>query len=209
MPRRARQFLEALADGNASGPGYRQLIAEALVQAHAKGDAALLHDELAPSSRPSYFHEFVDHARTHGLQYLAEADYTEMHTSVPSPAVALMLAEQDGDIVAKEQYLDFLKFRTFRQTLLCRADATLDRSLPPDMAQRFCRGPDAALARRRPRSCACSPARASRRPVSPRSSTASSTSSAASRYSRRERPPLVRRGRRGSPPRFRPPTAPP
>ncbi len=136
--RRARQFLEALADGNASGPGYRQLVAEALEQAHAKGDAALLHDELAPSSRPSYFHEFVDHARTHGLQYLAEADYFEMHTSVPSPAVALLLAEQDGDIVAKEQYLDFLKFRTFRQTLLCRADVTLDRGLPPEVAQRFC-----------------------------------------------------------------------
>jgi methyltransferase-like protein len=37
-----------------------------------------------------------------------------------------------GEVIAREQYLDFLKCRTFRQTLLCRHDVRLDRTLKPE-----------------------------------------------------------------------------
>ena len=69
-----------------------------------------------------YFHEFVAHAGAHGLQYLAEADFFEMQIgAAPEPVLEALLAVED--LVRREQYLDFLKGRMFRQTLLCRAEA--------------------------------------------------------------------------------------
>jgi methyltransferase-like protein len=37
-----------------------------------------------------------------------------------------------SNIVLKEQYLDFIKGRRFRQTLLCREEVALDRSIRPE-----------------------------------------------------------------------------
>ena len=47
-----------------------------------RSDETLFHDELAAVNEPVYFHEFVSHAASCGLQYLAEADFFEMQTGV-------------------------------------------------------------------------------------------------------------------------------
>jgi hypothetical protein len=72
----------------------------------------------------------MDRAGAHGLQYLAEADFQEMgsHGFPPRLVEILDSIEQERGLVAREQYLDFLKVRRFRQTLLCHADVTLDRA---------------------------------------------------------------------------------
>jgi Predicted methyltransferase regulatory domain/Methyltransferase domain len=93
-------------------------------------DETLFHDELAAINRPVYFHEFVDHAARHGLQYLAEADFFEMQTGVLPEAVSEELLRVE-DPIRREQYLDFIKGRAFRQTLICRAELELDRSPRP------------------------------------------------------------------------------
>jgi SAM-dependent methyltransferase len=86
--------------------------------------ALLFHDDLSPHNTPFLFSEFMTKARSHGLDYLAEADYFEMSDLFLS---AESRSHLDGftavDRVAREQYLDFLKGRRFRQTLLHRADA--------------------------------------------------------------------------------------
>src|SRR3954451_24549257 len=38
----------------------------------------LFHDDLAPENRPFHFHELMERADAHGLQFLAEADFHEM-----------------------------------------------------------------------------------------------------------------------------------
>jgi hypothetical protein len=101
-----------------------------------RGDASLLHDELAAVNEPVYFHEFVAHAGRHGLQYLAEADFFEMQTgAAPEPAADALVGVEDP--VRREQYLDFLKGRTFRQTLLCRAEQAIDRAPRPGVIERL------------------------------------------------------------------------
>ena len=40
-------------------------------------------------------------------------------------------------VVEREQYLDFLKIRRFRQTLLCHQDVALDRAAPAEAVQQF------------------------------------------------------------------------
>jgi hypothetical protein len=95
-----------------------------------RSDASLLHDDLAEVNESVYFHEFVAHAARHGLQYVAEADFFEMQIGAASaPAADALLGVEDP--VRREQYLDFLKGRMFRQTLLCRAGAAVDRTPRP------------------------------------------------------------------------------
>jgi SAM-dependent methyltransferase len=95
-----------------------------------RSDETLFHDELAAVNQPVYFHEFVAHAARHGLQYLAEADFFEMQTGVlPEPVTDELLHVEDP--IRREQYLDFIKGRMFRQTLLCREELELDRSPQP------------------------------------------------------------------------------
>jgi SAM-dependent methyltransferase len=83
-----------------------------------QGDDSLFHDDLAPVNDPVWFHEFAAHAQRHGLQYLGEADSHITFEQVAGEAV---------NVIEREQYVDFLKLRPFRQTLLCRAEIPLDR----------------------------------------------------------------------------------
>ena len=95
--------------------------------------AALFHDDLSPVNRAFYFHEFAAAAARHGLQYLAEADATDMQTDgLPPDSVQLLERFGPDQVIAREQYLDFFRARAFRQTLLCHHGATLDRSPAPE-----------------------------------------------------------------------------
>ena len=89
-------------------------------------DDILFHDILAPVNQPVWFHEFAAHARRHGLRYLGEADPHEMFD------LSGRIADE-----AAEQELDFRKLRRFRQTLLCRAEASPARAIAPEQMDGF------------------------------------------------------------------------
>jgi SAM-dependent methyltransferase len=101
-----------------------------------RSDETLFHDELAAVNEPVYFHTFMAHAARCGLQYLAEADFFEMQTGVLPEAVSDELLTIE-DVIRREQYLDFIKGRMFRQTLLCRAELEVDRSPQPLVVERL------------------------------------------------------------------------
>jgi SAM-dependent methyltransferase len=84
-------------------------------------DMTLVHDDLAENFHSVHFHEFAAHAARHGLRYLAEADYVSMQIGLAAAPVADTL-NSVPDRIRREQYLDFLKGRAFRQTLLCHAE---------------------------------------------------------------------------------------
>jgi len=106
-------------------------------------DAVLFHDDLAEMNRPFAFHEFASLAGQHRLQFLADADFTPLHDSAYPPPVVEALARLSGDVVVKEQYLDFLRCRRFRRTLLCRDDVSLNRELTPAVVRQFLIGSSA------------------------------------------------------------------
>jgi hypothetical protein len=98
----------------------------------------LFHDDLAVVNEPLYFHEFVRHAHRHRLQFLAEANVSDMQDRIyPEAVIAQLRQLSDGNVVLKEQYLDFLKNRRFRQTLLCHDDVILDHALHASAIERF------------------------------------------------------------------------
>jgi SAM-dependent methyltransferase len=101
-----------------------------------RSDETLFHDELAVVNESVYFHQFAEHAGRHRLQYLAEADFFEMQIgTLPEQVSAELLGVEDP--LRREQYLDFLKGRMFRQTLLCREELVIDRSPRPAVVERM------------------------------------------------------------------------
>jgi cyclopropane fatty-acyl-phospholipid synthase-like methyltransferase len=116
---------------------YARALREQMERMLNYSDALLFHDDLAEISTPFYFHEFVEHAAAHGLQFLSGADlWVSRMDGVPASAGELFAAVAD-DPLAREQYMDFFKNRTFRRTLLCHAEVQVLRALEDVQLERL------------------------------------------------------------------------
>jgi len=135
--RQARALAEFLAEAKGGSENYQHLMQWQRERITRLPDALLFHDDLSATHEPLYFHEFVEQAARHGLQYLGEADYYEMSEQRFSPPVREKLAMLGDKLLVREQYMDFLCGRAFRQTLLCHSRVTLDRSLAPERLSRL------------------------------------------------------------------------
>jgi SAM-dependent methyltransferase len=123
--RQAKSLISFLAEAQDTNDPYRLWLRAELETLRNHEDGHLFHDELAEISDPLYFTQFVQKASSHGLQYLAEADYFEMFPCGFKQEIRQTLNSMIQDRILREQYLDFLKCRRFRQTLLCHAEAAL------------------------------------------------------------------------------------
>ncbi len=123
----SRAFLKFLLAGSTQKEEYASLLRhEADWILDHDSEAVLYHDDLANVNIPFYFHEFIAFAQRFDLEYLAEADFTEMQDRIyPEPVINAL--RQIEDPIRKEQYLDFLKCRRFRQTLLVHAGLRVSR----------------------------------------------------------------------------------
>lgn len=98
---------------------------------------SVLHDELGEINQPFYFHEFAKLAAENDLQYLCESEYHEMPLNDFPAQTREALDSFGDDLIRREQYLDFLLCRRFRQTLVCRADVKLNRRVEPEILREF------------------------------------------------------------------------
>lgn len=99
-------------------------------------DDYLYHEHLDEVNHPVYFREFVEHAASHGLQYLWEAHVGELGTSL-RPEVRQAVRGLSPDLIVQQQYIDFLIHNRFRCNLLCHENVTLDRSITPERMTAF------------------------------------------------------------------------
>ncbi|HEY3901181.1 MAG TPA: class I SAM-dependent methyltransferase [Chthoniobacter sp.] len=121
--RQGRALVKFLASSQEPRHLYHQILAHEVDRFDSYTDAGILHDDLSPNNQPFYFHEFMAQASAHGLQFLAEADMPDNAPRSYPPHVEAALANLDpADVVVREQYVDFLRGRPFRQTLLCRRE---------------------------------------------------------------------------------------
>jgi methyltransferase-like protein/SAM-dependent methyltransferase len=84
-------------------------------------DNYLFHDHLEENNHPIYFHEFVTRATGQGLRYLGDSDLRTMVTRDLHPDAQKLLATSLSQIET-EQYMDFLRNRMFRMSLLVHDD---------------------------------------------------------------------------------------
>jgi SAM-dependent methyltransferase len=116
---------------------YRQLFKDQLEQIQRLRAGHLFHDDLAEINDPVYFHEFTAHAARHELQYLAEADFFEMQDDSFTPEAREIFARMEDSRLTREQYLDFVKCRRFRQTLLVHRTAPVQYPAIPTAIEQF------------------------------------------------------------------------
>ena len=91
-------------------------------------DSYLFHEHLEEINEPLYFHEFVRRADSAGLRYLADSALTTMVAQLFDESAAEIL--RHAPILRREQYMDFLRNRMFRGSLLCHPDLQPDYRLP-------------------------------------------------------------------------------
>jgi methyltransferase-like protein/cyclopropane fatty-acyl-phospholipid synthase-like methyltransferase len=106
---------------------YRQVLRDEAEILRQRADAYLFHEHLEETNQGLYLHEFLERAEEVGLQYLADTEFSAMLPSVFGPEVASLLDQ--APLVVQEQYLDFLRNRSFRGTLLCPASLELQRQI--------------------------------------------------------------------------------
>jgi len=112
------QVLAALPDPDTL---YGRFLRAEVESLRGDSDTYLFHEFLAPDNQPLLFEEFARMASEHGLQFLAEARFGT-NTFVQTPQLQQTLDAVSDDLVRREQHLDFLRNRFFRQSLLCHAD---------------------------------------------------------------------------------------
>ena len=125
----ARAILEFLSERNIDSKQPFAVLARAInesLQSH--HDSYVFHEYLAEHNEPVYFEEFARRAGLHGLQYLAECEFPSM---LPEnfDDKARQILDQISGIIRTEHYMDFLRNRTFRKTLLVKSGPEVDRKL--------------------------------------------------------------------------------
>lgn len=100
-------------------------------------DNYFFHDSLEAVNQPLYFHEFNDMARSHGMKFLSESRLASMLAGNFPKETSDTLQKMCKSIVDMEQYIDFIRNRMFRETLICHQDVTLKREVHSDVIKSF------------------------------------------------------------------------
>jgi len=116
---------------------YGMFLKQELELLSKQADGYLFHEHLEENNHPIYFHDFVKMFSPKNLRFLGEADFCVMLPSQFSPEAQQTLRQIAPEQVQLEQYMDFLRNRMFRQTLLVRQDVRPNYTLQPDVIKKF------------------------------------------------------------------------
>lgn len=123
--RQARGLLNILVKTQPENSAYRAALEEEMKRISGYMDAVFYHDDLNPHYHPVFFHEFIEHASRHGLQYLGERCESVLNPDEHPEEIRGPLRQlQHASILEREQYLDLIQNRRFRCTLLCSDELT-------------------------------------------------------------------------------------
>ncbi len=127
------KFIEFLGKNVEKDSIYGQIIKQELSKMVDRSRENIFHDDLSEVNQPFYFADFIAEAEKNNLQFLSEAEFHSSQTQYFSPEIKEMLESFGDDIIKTEQYLDFVKSRRFRQTLLCQKEINVKRDVSPEI----------------------------------------------------------------------------
>lgn len=127
----AHALLRMVGEARLASRAWHSMIDEEVERLLTGNPGWFFHDDLAPINDSFYVRDFVERAGRHALQYLGDA---EAHLMFDLRNTLDWLGD---NVLEREQYFDFLCFRRFRQTLLCREETPLSRPAGPERMDRF------------------------------------------------------------------------
>jgi methyltransferase-like protein/cyclopropane fatty-acyl-phospholipid synthase-like methyltransferase len=130
----ARALLDFLAQSVRAdnNNAYSVLLKQELETLRHQADHYLYHEHLEEVNEPSYFHSFMERAMKHKLKYLGESRIGTMVTGNFGPDIEKTLKILATDQIQAEQYMDFLRNRMFRETLLVHNTVNPNWSVNPE-----------------------------------------------------------------------------
>jgi methyltransferase-like protein/ubiquinone/menaquinone biosynthesis C-methylase UbiE len=125
----ARALIKFLADSSSNQTPYGNYLHQEFAILSNMDDSNIAHDFLEEDNTPLYFNDIVTAAAEQNLVYLGDADASTMVIDNLPETAANTLKELNLNLLATEQYMDFMRNRMFRSTLFCHADSELDRTV--------------------------------------------------------------------------------
>jgi SAM-dependent methyltransferase len=133
-----RALMKFLAETSGEQETYGRVMRSQFSRIQKTPDEVLYHDDLDPDSAPFFLHQVAAEAARHGLQYLADATSPLLDLNgLPAPARTMLEQFPVHDIVEREQYVDFIRGRGFRETLLCSSEVELRRDIGPQSVRDY------------------------------------------------------------------------
>jgi len=121
--KKAREMLDFASQKCPSPEHYKATLALSKQEVEHRKDGYLLHEHLEIENEPVYFEQFARHAADFGMRYLgAASSEMEIPLEILPAAQRQQIEGFSADAIVREQYLDFLLGKTFRESLLCRAE---------------------------------------------------------------------------------------
>lgn len=125
-----RSLLDFLAAGARDNElAWKDVLGQHAEVMHRMSEAEVTVDFLGDINDALYFHEMAAQIGQRGLTYLCDIPFSAMVPDHIPPDALGALEKLGDDVIRREQYLDFLKNRPFRASLMVRAGAPITRNL--------------------------------------------------------------------------------
>jgi SAM-dependent methyltransferase/methyltransferase-like protein len=117
--RKAREMLDFLVQFDSKPENYHMtMLREQRADLLHRDDGYLCHEFLDEVNQPLYYHQFLGRIAAEGLKAVADAVLSRNACVAPGPLKAA-LDRMSDDPARREGYLDLLRGRSFRRTVLC------------------------------------------------------------------------------------------
>jgi len=124
----AMELLRFVRDNNPEGSTYRNVIDSEINLLSEQSISYVAHDHLESENSQFYFHEFTAALGHHGLQYVGDSNISQMYVdNLPEEAAEKL--QTVTDILRQEQYMDFVRNRRFRSSIVCSESIAVNRNL--------------------------------------------------------------------------------
>lgn len=117
------KFLRFIAGSLPPEATLRPFLEEETISIEDAHPSSTYHDDLADVNHPFYFEEFVAGIEKAGLRFLAESEPVSNFLGRFPRSTQDALNNLWHDYLRREQYIDFLRMRKFRSSLLCRFES--------------------------------------------------------------------------------------
>lgn len=122
----AMAFLALVVEQSSSITPYVREAAERLKTSE---PSYIVQEFLGEYNSAAMFTDFMSEVTRAGLQFVSESRVVMMSSEDLTPELNEVLTALDDNIIAREQVIDIVRNRMFRETLLCHRSAQLDRGL--------------------------------------------------------------------------------
>lgn len=121
LAQRSRELFASLRSLRDESDPWGALLAAELPELSVAPTDHLVHDLLSEDWEPVWFADFAAAAQRHGLQYVGEASFHRVTGPWEPEVEAELWRLAEGDRVAYQQFVDFMVWRRFRDSLLSHA----------------------------------------------------------------------------------------